>query len=300
MKKNSIIKVITFIVLLLIIFLYSLFGIFQNNNFNVIFNSTQSKTNCTIVNIGNGEVALFDCGDRASFDEVCSFLSTRNLYNVDYVFISTTDEEHIGRLNEFIKIYDIKEIFIAENDSADKTVELAYKSARENNVKIHYLKNNENIKIDEMNVSVLLTPESEDDEKVCGVFRIDYKDFSSVLLGSSSLFLQKYMLEEYPDFFEDTDIVCMAHSYNDDLTYPPLLEASDAKYGVYSVDKFNLLSQEFFKNSDMKLYSLEKESVVFTYKSEENTISISDTICRRQTSFKKATFVFVDKGDFFE
>lgn len=276
MSKKIIIKAVVLVTVAFFVFLYSYAKLLDNKNFKIVFNYLDNRSDNTIVNAGNGEVALFDCGDRNAFGEVCSALSGNHFYNVDYVFITTTDEEHIGYLNELIKIYDIKEVFICENNSSDKSIELAYKSAREKNVKIHYLKNNEAVKIGEILVNTLLVPTGENEEKVCSIFRVEYKDLSCMLLGSISGFSQKYLLEKYPEFFSDTDIVRIPHTYNEDLTYPPLLDAISPTYAVYSTDYFNTLSQNYFKSCNIKLYPIKNSSVIVTYKNNKITVNAGD------------------------
>ena len=69
-------------------------------------------------------------------------------------------------------------------------------------------------------------------------------------------------------------------------------------YRQWRYDAFHFVQNDvarFTRNDAMFAITLGEADII----SEGIIISVSVIICQRQTSFKKVTFVFVDKSDFF-
>lgn len=170
----------------------------------IIFAGFENGCSVSVAMTENDDVILFDCGDKYSFEEICNLLSSNKIYHVDYVFISSKKDEHKENLKNLAKMYDIKEVFVANKDFSDSTL-------RENNVKVTFLEDYEKVDFSSLKIECISTQ----NEEKSTVFKVIYNDFSCILSGGITNEEQIFLLENFPDFFCDVALFSLPHTYKE-------------------------------------------------------------------------------------
>lgn len=176
----------------------------SKNEPKIIFAGFENGCSVSVATTKNGEVVLFDCGDKYSFEEICNLLSSNKIYHVDYVFLSSKKDEHKENLKNLAKMYDIKEVFVANKDFSDSTL-------RENNVKVTFLEDYKKVDFSPLKIECISTQNEEKNT----VFKVIYNDFSCILSGGITNEEQIFLFNNYPDFFLNVSLFALPHTYKE-------------------------------------------------------------------------------------
>ncbi len=60
----------------------------------------------------NGETMMIDTGYYAEYDNVCDFLDTRNIDEINVLVLTHPDADHIGSAAQFIAFYDVETVYM--------------------------------------------------------------------------------------------------------------------------------------------------------------------------------------------
>lgn len=67
--------------------------------------------NCTVIELGDGKVALIDAGNVMYGEKIYQFLKQRNISTIDFLFATHADADHIGGFNYLFSRMEIKNIY---------------------------------------------------------------------------------------------------------------------------------------------------------------------------------------------
>lgn len=212
--KKKVLSVIIFAIILAVIS-FNIIDYYQKNSeFKVIFIGFENNASVTVLAEKNGNISLFDCGDKYCFEELCQALSREKIYKINRIFLSSTTDEHTENLKELINIYNVEEIFLFENSFNFSDV------VREKNVKVKFLKEKENIKSQNCKIETI----SAGTEEKNTLFKISAPNFSYLLFGSCPQEQQVELIAKYPDFFTNISVTTLPHTYEKDLSSEEMLK----------------------------------------------------------------------------
>lgn len=97
-------------------------------NFTVL---KSGQADAIILHTQNHSV-IIDCGEKDDGDEVVKYLNENNITNLDYIFITHFDKDHVGGVPEVIKNIDVDNIIVPNYEGNNKEYE-KYISALEKN-----------------------------------------------------------------------------------------------------------------------------------------------------------------------
>ena len=204
---------------------------------------------CIYIAFPDGKNMMMDIGSEfgstSPWNHANEFLQAKNVTQIDYLFITHGDYDHIRDAKKLLDSYEIKSLYMPLDKaqtytSADgKTVDAEYN----NNVGAYTI-SGENWEMkcyafDENNYPDCSTESKADAEKVNSVSPIcllEYADRTIVLTGDANEITEEYVLAKgYLDNI-DTDILKVGHHGSKTSTTQAFLDKIDAEFAIISTN----------------------------------------------------------------
>jgi competence protein ComEC len=196
----------------------------------------------------NGESMLLDSGgplggSHSDFDigeqVVSPYLWSRGISRLDVVAYSHPHSDHMGSLPTIIHNFRPRELWLGFAPPI-RDVEAVLQAAREEHVKLIFLRTDDNFDFGGTQIRVLLPfkdqqphiPPKDDDVLA---FKISFRNTSALLIGDSHKKEEREMLDLSPA----ADLLKIAHHGSNTSTSPEFLAAVHPRYGVISVGARN-------------------------------------------------------------
>ncbi|MCQ2564400.1 MAG: MBL fold metallo-hydrolase [Clostridia bacterium] len=208
-----------------------LFGSFFNplfekifaNNFKLVSNQNSllvhyisvGNSDAIAINLPDGKVAFIDAGTGKKSATVLDYVKNNVLLGsgnkIDYMFLTHTDEDHIGNAKKLIERYNVGTVYMPATE-ADTNVFTELKNYIEN----HNISTKEFLgAVDIENgykIEILgpVTIKKTDSNASCPIIKLTYKDTSFLFAGDVPTYTEQKYITEYGTQL-DADILKVAH-----------------------------------------------------------------------------------------
>ncbi len=117
------------------------------------------KLNFTVLKAGQADAIIMqtqnrsiiiDCGEKDDGDEIAEYLQEENITNVDYMFITHFDKDHVGGFPEVMENVTASNIYVPEYEGNNNEYETYLKTVKEKNLTITKLNKNTSFTVDDV------------------------------------------------------------------------------------------------------------------------------------------------------
>jgi len=117
------------------------------------------KLNFTVLKAGQADAIIMqtqnrsiiiDCGEKDDGDEIAEYLQEENITNVDYMFITHFDKDHVGGFPEVMESVTASNIYVPEYEGNNNEYETYLKTVKEKNLTITKLNKNTSFTVDDV------------------------------------------------------------------------------------------------------------------------------------------------------
>ncbi|MDI6601456.1 MAG: DNA internalization-related competence protein ComEC/Rec2 [Thermoanaerobacteraceae bacterium] len=222
----------------------------------IYFEPICRNMNITFIDVGQGDSSLirhgrtkilvdaggsvkskgsdFDVGE----DVLIPFLLSNHVTSIDVVFVSHTDNDHMGGLLPLIEKMKVKHIFLGEEPENNALFNRLKETARSKNIPISYLKRGDRVSLGKINIQVLNPSENKEDvNNTSLVFKLSYKDADVLYTGDIEMKGEADMLKSDMDL--DADILKVAHHGSSTSSTRVFLDKVKPAVSIISVGKNN-------------------------------------------------------------
>lgn len=171
--KNNITKLHYKFIILSIVICSICFFIGTITNSDVNNSIAKYETRVHFINVGQGDCILIennnfniliDSGPNSSTDKVINYLKKLKIHTLDYVISTHPHEDHIGAMDDIIKVFKINKFIMPKATSNDSDFPNMIKALRKKNLTIDILEDDTTIKLCDNNyISFLWTGNIIDD-----------------------------------------------------------------------------------------------------------------------------------------
>ena len=187
-----------------------------------IFGLFHPLAEITFINVGQGDSILIrepynqnniliDTGKKYEYNALSSYLNSKGINNINYLFITHHDEDHDGSMNEVINNFNV-------NNYCDHH----FIEKRINNIYLYDL--------NEIN--------SEDTNESSLVLYTEINNLRFLLMGDATKEVERIIINKYPNI--ECDILKLSHHGSNTSNSNIFLDKTKPRIGIISSGKYNL------------------------------------------------------------
>ena len=239
----------TYKIILLIILLI---GIYQfPKDLEIHFLDVGQGDSCFIIT-PNRKTILIDGGGSTSStfdvgkDTLIPYLLDKGYTNLDYVFISHFDQDHVGGILTVLKEFKVGQIFISKQGEESENYETFLKIVEQKQLKVREVKIGDKITIGDVTFHILWPMEKQIEENILNnnaiVMKLQYKSFSMLFTGDIEEVAEKKILDTYKNHLDilKSSVLKVAHHGSKSSSTDEFLEAVNSKVAIIGVGENNM------------------------------------------------------------
>ena len=233
----------------LIIFLI---GIYQfPKNLEIHFLDVGQGDSCFIIT-PNHKTILIDGGGSTSStfdvgkDTLIPYLLDKGYTQLDYVFISHFDQDHVGGILSLLEELKVGQIFISKQGKTSDNYETFLEIVAQKNLKVREVKMGDKITIGDVTFHILWPTENQIEENMLNnnamVMKLQYKSFSMLFTGDIEEVAEKKILSVYSDNLDSlkATVLKVAHHGSKSSSTEKFLKAVNSKVAIIGVGENNM------------------------------------------------------------
>ncbi|MEG1427879.1 MAG: ComEC/Rec2 family competence protein [Oscillospiraceae bacterium] len=226
-----------------------------------------------------GKFILIDGGDINSTDYILTYLHRRKVRELEAVFLSHPDSDHLGAFATVLRKFPTKEFYTTKGSAQTPEYLDMINVLQEKNVPISYLRAGNTLEFGKINFA-FFSPEgtyaNSNDNSL--VFRVYYEDFSTLFTGDAGLAAEKNILKS--DMHLQSDVLKISHHGSDTASCEDFLTAVNPKLAVISVGQDrnflpNLQVMNRLKNMNIPTYRTDTQGTLIVSYNHLGNINIS-------------------------
>lgn len=154
---------------------------------------------------------MVDAGDDKSEKIVKRYLKKENVKSLDIIIATHPDSDHIGGLDYIINNFNIKEIYMPNQDVDTLAYKNLINSCNKKNLEVKYLYKGDKINIDnDINLLILNPSYIQNDNNLNSiVFKLDYKNKSFLFTGDAEYENEVEIINSFN--LENIDFIKIGH-----------------------------------------------------------------------------------------
>ena len=243
--------------------IFAIFGIYRfiyhfNGSIAIVFLDV-GQGDSILIKLPEGKQVLIDGGPDDSVLTELSLVNPYLLDNIDYVFVTHTDNDHFRGIYEVNRYYTVKNYFInLQEDLLSKKWRMVFSK----------VVSGQKFILDNVEFEVLWPPEdilAEEKTKHNNksiVLKISYGNFCAIFSGDIESEVEKVLVEKYKEKL-DCDLLKVPHHGSDSSSTEAFIDTVTPKLAVISVGKNNV-------------YNHPSQNVIERYKSKGVTVWRTD------------------------
>ena len=197
----------------------------------------------TILIDGGGSTSnTFDVGK----DTLIPYLLDKAYTQLDYVFISHFDQDHVGGILSLLEEFKVGQIFISKQGETSDNYEEFLGLVKEKNLQVREVKMGDKIKIGDVDFHILWPSEKQIEENQLNnnamVMKLQYKKFSMLFTGDIEEIAEKKILSVYSDNLDSlkATVLKVAHHGSKSSSTEEFLKAVNSKVAIIGVGENNM------------------------------------------------------------
>lgn len=196
---------------------------------------------CIYIKSPSGKVMLIDAGESTAWDQVHSFLDSRNVMRIDVLIASHPHSDHIGSMDSVIKHYDIGDVYMPDKSNNTDDFKNFMKAMQKKDLKATTAKSGMKIDLDPQLKCEILAPIGtgyKDLNDYSVVLKITYGKTSFLLTADASKESEAEMVKKYGAQLK-VDVLKAGHHGNESSSNPAFLKLVKPKYVAISEKDIN-------------------------------------------------------------
>ena len=239
----------TYKIILLIILLI---GIYQfPKDLEIHFLDVGQGDSCFIIT-PNRKTILIDGGGSTSStfdvgkDTLIPYLLDKGYTNLDYVFISHFDQDHVGGILPVLEELHVGQVFISKQEEKSENYKTFLELVKKKKLKMQEVKAGDKITIEDVSFQILWPIEKQIEENQLNnnamVMKLQYKSFSMLFTGDIEEVAEKKILDTYKNHLDilKSSVLKVAHHGSKSSSTDEFLEAVNSKVAIIGVGENNM------------------------------------------------------------
>lgn len=233
------------------------------------------------IELPKGKTMLIDAGESENSKIITDYIKNLGYQQLDYVVATHPHSDHIGAMEDVIKNFEVKNIYMPKVQHTTKTFENLLTEIKSKGLKVTTAKSGINILTDgilKIDVVAPVGTEYDDLNNYSAVIKITYGNNSFLLTGDAEILSENEITADIK-----SDVLKVGHHGSDSSTGDKFLNLVNPKYAVISVGKENKYNHptqvvlDRLNKSNIEIYRTDElGTIVFT--SDGNTISINKNV----------------------
>ena len=235
-----------------IFFIIFLIGIYQfPKDLEIHFLDVGQGDSCFIIT-PNRKTILIDGGGSTSStfdvgkDTLIPYLLDKGYTQLDYVFISHFDQDHVGGILSLLEELKVEQIFISKQRETSDNYETFLEIVAQKNLKVQEVKIGDKITIGDVTFHILWPSEKQIEENILNnnamVMKLQYKSFSMLFTGDIEEVAEKKILSLYSANLDSlkATVLKVAHHGSKSSSTEEFIKAVNSKIAIIGVGENNM------------------------------------------------------------
>lgn len=187
-----------------------------------------------LIQTPNNKNILVDGGTNDSEHIVKSYLKKKKVKYIDYIIATHPDSDHIGGIDNIIKNFQVKSIYMPEQSTDSLDYKNLLTACSDKDLAINYLYKGDTLKIEDSIDLLVLSPSFIQSENNLNsiVFKLDFKDKSFLFTGDAELSNENDIINSFQ--LEDVDFLKVGHHGSSSSTSMNFLNETTPDVAVIS------------------------------------------------------------------
>lgn len=280
-----------FIILILAVFIIMLCGCgdldIENSEISetISIPSAVNEFNFSILKVGKADAVILktenhsviiDCGEKDDGDEVVKYLADNGIENVDYLFITHFDKDHVGGVPKVIKNIKIAQIVTPDYEGSNDEYENYIKALDENNINPLLLAENKSFVLDDVLFEIFPPQKkyySEGDNDFSLAVSVTHGSNNFLFAGDAEEIRLSEILNQTD---KEYDFLKFPHHGRYNKFTQKFVESIKPKYSVITCSEKNPAEEEtieILENADCKIYYTKDGDIAVKSNGSEITIT---------------------------
>ncbi len=187
-----------------------------------------------LIQTPNNKNILVDGGTNDSEHIVKSYLKKKKVKYIDYIIATHPDSDHIGGIDNIIKNFQVKSIYMPEQSTDSLDYKNLLTACSDKDLAINYLYKGDTLKIEDSIDLLVLSPSFIQNENNLNsiVFKLDFKYKSFLFTGDAELSNENDIINSFE--LEDVDFLKVGHHGSSSSTSMNFLNETTPDVAVIS------------------------------------------------------------------
>lgn len=222
---------------------------------------------------------LIDGGTVNSGDAIISYLTRRGVKELEGVFVTHPDADHLGAIYRVLQDFPVKNFYTVDSPAESQEYLAMQQELKNTQTPVHYLKAGAALQFDQLQLTVFSPGETfSSSNDMSLVIRLQYKDFSALVTGDAGKIAEEAMLNQPEALI--SDIIKISHHGSNTASSEAFLAAVSPKAAILSVgpDRNNLPDREVLTRlaeNNIPAYRTDYDGTIIVSSNGDGTIHIS-------------------------
>lgn len=234
------------------------------------------QADCILIK-NEDKTMLIDAGNNGDWTTIDNYLKKENITSVDVAIATHPHEDHIGSLDEVIKNYNIKKVYMPEVTTTTKTFKDVISAIESKGLKITTPVPGKSFKLGSATVKILAPNGKKYDDlnNYSIVLKVTHGKNKMLFTGDAEAESEEEMLEQNYDL--SADLLKVGHHGSNSSTSNSFLEKVNPEHAIISVGEGNKYrhpaDETLDKLKDVNIYRTDLDGTIVAT-SNGNTITI--------------------------
>ena len=218
-----------------------------------------------LINTPSNKRILIDGGNEDSEHIIRNYLRKEKIKTLDIVIATHPDSDHIGSLDYVVNKFDVKSIYMPDQNTDSSSYKNLIKACKDKNLNINYLFKGDTLNVDEYIDLVVLSPSyiQQDNNLNSIVFNLNYKNKSFLFTGDCEETNEIDIINSFN--LNDVDFLKVAHHGSSSSSTAEFIKKTSPDVAVISCGYKN----QYGHPHQSTLDTLEENNVL-TYRTDIN------------------------------
>ena len=214
-------------------------AVIENSDFTVYMLDV-GQGDCIFIDNGDKDI-IIDAGPGDVSNTIAAQLSSVGADEIEYMFISHCDADHIGGADDIIKAFDVKNVVMSEDKRTTKTYKQFVSAMENKNITPVFAIKDDVFDVGEAHIEILSpdTEKYEDVNEKSLVMLINFDGAKYLFTGDADNLIESKLLDGYSAEKLDCDLLKVGHHGSRTSSSEAFLDVVSPKFSLISVGQDN-------------------------------------------------------------